>query len=122
MSPENASVFLVEDSPDALKHARNTIQEADHSIIAEATTLEEAFTAINTDSIKGVQVAVIDANLRKRDYSGSDGKDVAEALRRKYPDVKIISYSGLTQSYGDVHIDKNEYDESITLGDVITKL
>ena len=124
MSPENANVFLAEDYPQLREIAKELIEDASHTVVIEVGSLEEALKNIDIGRAKekGVNVAVVDGNLSENDISGSDGRQIAEALRKEIPDITVISFSGQNQDYGDVHVDKNDYEQTSKLGEIITRL
>ncbi len=122
MAPENARVFLAEDDSTFRRAARRFIEGSSHQVSVEANTLGDAISAIPKAKELGVNVAVLDGNLTEDDTSGYDGETLATALRDEIPDIKIVSFSGQPQSYGDVHINKGHFDEVKGLGETITKL
>src|SRR3989344_6802499 len=117
MAPENARVFLAEDDKSFRKFARRFIEGASHQVSVEVSTLGDAIVAIPRAKELGVNVAVVDGNLTADDTSGNDGDMLAAALRKEIPDIKIISFSGQPQSYGDVHISKGKFEDVKGLGE-----
>lgn len=122
MSPENAKVFLAEDDKTFRRIAREVIEDSSHEVLIEASTLEDALEAISQAERLGVNVAVVDGNLTQDDYRGYDGRRIAEALRRQIPGIKIVSFSGNEQDYGDIHVSKGKTDQVFNLGKIITQL
>ncbi len=122
MSPENANVFLVEDDKSFRGYARRFIEGAGHKIVVEVDTFQGALEAISSVKALGVNVAVVDGNLTEEDFSGDDGSRIAAVLREEIPGIKIISFSGNKQSYGDIHVSKCNIEEVKNLGKSITTL
>lgn len=122
MSPENANVFLAEDDNSWKGIARRALERDSHQVLVEVTTLEDAFEAIARAKEIGVNVAVVDGNLSEDDTSGYDGTAIAAALRKEIPEIKIVSFSGQSQSYGDVHVGKGDIDKVQNLGKIVSQL
>ncbi len=119
MSPENAIVFISEDDDLFQEMAIKAIEASSHKVVVVASTLNEALDGIEKAKQEGVNVAVVDGNLTEDDYSGYDGRKISTELRQQIPRIKIVSFSGNKQSYGDVHVDKSDLRN---LGQVITAL
>lgn len=125
MTPENANVFLAEDYPSMRKMAREIIEDAGHQVMAEVASIDDLLLAVQRAKEKGVTVAVVEGNLfedDKDDKSESVGRLIAEILRGQIPGIKIISFSGQNQDFGDVHIDKRNTDQVLRLGDTIREI
>lgn len=122
MAPENAHVFLAEDYPSMRRMAREIIEDAGHQVMAEVARIDDLSSAVERAKEKGVTVAVVDGNLSENDTSGSDGRQIAETLRKEIPGIKIVSFSGQSQDYGDIHIDKSDTDQVLKLGETIAAL
>lgn len=124
MSPENARVFLVEDDKIGVVNTRWFLTEnGGHTIVAEASSLEEALNLIPHLEEKGVNVAVVDGNLSLNDSSGRDGATVAEEIRKRAPNIKIVAYSGEKQDYGDVYVPKPyPFEERVKLEEIVKEL
>lgn len=122
MTPENARVFLAEDYLQMRKMARKIIEDAGHQVMAEVARIGDLPLAVERAKEKAVSVAVVDGNLSEDDTSGSDGWLIYETLKREIPGIKIISFSGQSQEYGDVHIDKRDTDQVLKLGDIIREI
>jgi len=108
MSPENAIVFIAEDDRIFREISIEIIEASSHHVAVVASTLQEALSGIEEAKRKGVNVAVVDGNLTKRDVSGNDGRLISEEIRKQIPNIKIISFSSSEQIYGDVHVDKDD--------------
>lgn len=119
MAPENARVFLIEDSDRIRETIKLRLGLEGHHVVLEAGSVEQAKDEISKAKEIGVQVAVVDGNLSPNDISGKDGTLVAKTIRTELPGVKIVSLSGLPQTYGDVHLHK---DDMRRLGRVINDL
>jgi DNA-binding NtrC family response regulator len=90
MSPEKAKVFIVEDND--VYRDTNTIflENSGHFVVETATSRREALAKIPSLSKKGVNVAVVDANLSKRGISGGDGEEIAKAIKSQHPKITVI--------------------------------
>lgn len=117
--PEKARVFVAEDNLDYLDSLKWVIENAGHTVTLTATSLEDALKAIRTFPQSGIQVASIDGNLGTGVKSGSDGRQMVDAIRNAAPEVKIVGMSGQIITGVDVDLGKDRTEE---LGKVITKL
>lgn len=106
MSPERAKVFIAEDQEDWRNWVKKSLEKSGHEIAIVASSPEEALEAVNQLADLGVQVAIVDGNLRRNEVSGEDGKAIIEAIRNRAPDVKVIGFSGLEVKGADVNFSK----------------
>ena len=67
----------------------------------------------------GINLALIDGNLKKDDDSGADGQAVLSAIRTKAPGVITIGVSGLSVPGADQQVSKGKIEN---LGEVIREL
>lgn len=104
--PQQARIFLVEDDILEVQEVKYFLEKADHKIVAEAKSLEEALNLIPQLSEKGINIAIVDGNLTSGDSSGKDGQTVATAIRKQSKGIKIVAYSGKKYDYGDVFMPK----------------
>lgn len=109
MSPEKAKAFLVEDDWMAAWRTKNYLEKGGHSVLLEATTLEEALALVPRLEQEGVNVAVVDGNLSKEGKDGADGRKVVEAIRGQAPNIKIVVYSRGDYNYGDEGVPKPRF-------------
>lgn len=100
MSPEK--VFIVDDDEAARELFGILLEDDGHKIVLEAGSLPEALEKVEEIKGKGVSVAIIDGSLTRPRVI--DGNQVAEAIRRIAPEVKIIGFSGEEVSFGDVNL------------------
>ena len=119
MAPEHATVYISEDDKLFREMAVEIIEAAEHKVVVVASTVREALDGIEKAKQEGVNVAVVDGNLTKEAYSGYDGELVSRELRKQIPGIKIVSFSGNKQTYGDSHVEKGNVME---LGKAITAL
>ncbi len=101
MPPENANVFLVDDSEDIRDTLRYHLTKAGHRVVAEASTLEDALDAITLLEERDVDVALVDGNLTPSSSGGLDGGTVANKFRNKFPGKSLFSISGDEQPWSD---------------------
>lgn len=94
MSPDNARIFFVEDDVPYRETYTMVLKTKGHSVVAFAGSQEEALKIVPQLKEKGVQVAIVDGNLTKDDFSGLDGEDIANAIRKHDPKIKIIGNAG----------------------------
>lgn len=117
--PEKARVFAAEDNADFLDNIDFVLDMAGHSLVLQATTLEEALAVIRTLPEHGIQVASVDGNLTKNVKTGSDGRQMVEAIRNFAPGVKIVGMSGESMENVDIDLGKDKIGE---LGKIVTAL
>jgi CheY-like chemotaxis protein len=91
---KEAKIFIAQDDEGTLRLLGKFIAASNHSVVATASTLEQADKVIPTFVQLGVQVAVLDANLTEDDSSGMDGQIMTGMIRTLFPDVKIVGLSG----------------------------
>ncbi|MFH1192513.1 MAG: response regulator [bacterium] len=91
-------IVIIEDEELCREHTATICEKVGHQIVAKFGSKEEAINGIET----GFQadIAILDANLTKKDSSGKDGTEIATLLKKKYPNTIIIQYSLCTVSYG----------------------
>lgn len=90
--PPEAKVFIAEDRAKWQATYERILPIGGHSVVATATTMDEASEVIPTLGDLGVQVAIVDGNLGE-DTNGEDGRLIADQLRNLYPDIKIVGAS-----------------------------
>lgn len=119
MSPEKAKVFVAEDNPFWQEIIEKYLTEAGHTVVAKATTRDQALSMVNQLKKLGVDVATIDGNLNKYESEGYDGQAVLMAIRDKAPNVKTVGMSGNNVIGTDVDLGK---DNAWNLGNVVKDL
>ena len=122
MAPEQAKVFLAEDDIGLRGTIKGLVNKAGHEVVGEAGTLNGAVAAIEELKVLGVNVAVLDGNLTEEDFSGDDGAQIATALRKEIPGIRIVSLSAQAQTYGDAHVSKGDFKAVVNLGKTINNL
>ena len=117
--PENARVFIAEDNPQFLEAFGRKLSRAGHIVVSTATSLTDGLDAIKQFEILKVQAAVLDGNLSPNDESGSDGRDLVEAIGRLAPNVKTVGMSASKIEGVTIDLGKKNYSD---LAAVITSL
>jgi len=115
--PKNAKVFLVEDYQDLRKVAKSWIEDAGHKVVLEASQKEEALGKVESAKAMGVNVGVVDGSLGG---GPTDGPQIADALKKAIPEIKIVSFSANSVNWGDANPLKPN--DVINLGKIITEL
>ena len=95
-------IFIVDD----YEPVRTLIKlwlEGHHKVVATAATYEDAMLSVPKLIAVGAQVAILDGSLG---HSQNDGQEIADAIRKAAPSIKIISSSGQIRSWGDVNLMK----------------
>lgn len=120
--PRKAKVFLVDDNENIRNSIKESLEREGHEVLIEAGSLEEALIKISDVAQKGVTIAIIDGSLSPPGTAfTNDGEKVASALKKKAPDIKIISFSSHRANWGDKNLIKSEVAAS-QLGGIITDL
>jgi CheY-like chemotaxis protein len=119
MSPEKARVFVVEDNERFQKIIIKRLKKAGHSVVATATTLDQALAMVDQLEQLGVGVAVLDGNLSDYDVSGNDGREILKAIQKKDPNVITVGMSLDDFEGTDVDLGK---DNVGNLGEVVKSL
>jgi len=87
-------VFVVEDDDYERRRLGYDLKEADHVIVAEAKTKEEAMMIVPTLGDLGVRAAIVDGNLTEGVGTGKDGREVTERIKDLYGDeIAVISHT-----------------------------
>jgi len=115
--PKNGIVFLVEDDQYLRRVEKLWVESENNKVVLEASSLAEALEKVKSAKEEGVNVGVIDGSL---DSGPTNGPQVAEALKRAVPGVKIISFSGEQVEWGDENPTKP--DNITKLGKIVAKL
>lgn len=120
--PPEAKVFYVEDDQYLSKSIKGLIEIKGHKVVFEVHDLETALEGARNIVEIGANVAVLDGNLKPKDFSCSDGWQIATLLRETKPDIKIVACSGeKTADYGDIFVSK-KFPEVLELPKVIMGL
>lgn len=101
--PHNAKIFIAEDDPRLLNTEKIMLRIAGHEVVLEALSLDKALDNVNFAKTKKVDVAVLDGNLGN---GLSDGRQIADALRKEVPGVRIVALSGHPTTWGDLNLRK----------------
>jgi len=101
-----ANIFLVEDIERLRRQAKTFLEQREHQVVLEAGTLKNALTAVKQLAALSVNIAVLDANLELGHEDGNDGQQIAEAIRRECPEIKILTWSQANYGWGDAHCPK----------------
>lgn len=86
LMPKEARVYSVEDNQEHRLRIKVALEAAGHTLVGYADNEDDAILAFDSFGQLGVQVVTID------DYIvGGKGKVVALALRKRFPDIKILA-------------------------------
>lgn len=91
--PEKAKVFVAEDDPGWQARIQRYLARSNHQLVLTAQSLPESLAAINRFQELQIQVAIIDGNLDN--LKGTDGIELAQAIKDRAPNVKTIGFSAL---------------------------
>ncbi len=116
--PERARVLVAEDNLSILDALTKILKSAHHTVLA-ASTLEDALKIISNPRKRGIQVAVLDANLTKGDKSGSDGRQMVAAIKVVDPNITTIGISGEPMDYVDQYVGTEKI---ANLAEIVTRL
>lgn len=92
MTPDvEARIFIAEDNKDHLALTEIALrQDPRNTVFERAATLEQALTSIRSFAERGINVALLDANLYPGDNSGQDGVLMLREIRKAFPNVKVV--------------------------------
>lgn len=106
---EEARVVVIEDDEMHRELARQYLAKRKHSVVAEASTVPEAFVLVDRIAASEIEADVIllDGNLTPEAYDGEDARRIAERMSEARVTAKIIGFSlGSMEEYGvEVHAD-----------------
>ena len=115
----NAKAFIAEDDSDWQEIYRDILEVEGHQVLLTATSRPEALAAVDKLFELGIDLALIDGNLNKRDNDGADGQAVLAAIRTKAPNVKTVGVSALSVPGADAQASKIRIER---LGEVVKNL
>ncbi len=98
---EREKILLADDLP-FVRDAIAGFLRTKHEVVAQAGSIEEVRELL--ESGKKFSVAIVDGSMP---YEG-DGEAAAALIRKKYPNVKIISLSANLQKWGDINLSKHD--------------
>ncbi|UZE93079.1 MAG: response regulator [Candidatus Nealsonbacteria bacterium] len=120
--PKKAKVFLVDDNENIRNLIKESLKQEGHEVLIEARSLKEALIKIKDASRKGVTIAIVDGSLvPPGDTFTNDGEKIASTLRKKIPNIRIISFSSHLANWGDKNLVKSKVAIS-QLGEIVTDL
>jgi DNA-binding NtrC family response regulator len=99
---EGEKLFLIDDDT-RIRQLLAQILGRGHKVVAEAVSFWAVKEAIEAGLPEEPTIAIVDDKMPKE----GDGKLVADFLRVKFPKIKIVSFSGDLQSYGDINLKKS---------------
>ena len=122
VSPENTKVFHAEDHS-MVRRTVSIVAErlGGHSVVATATSYEEALEMIDQLDELDVNVAIIDGNLTKGKNTGEEGAAIAHLIKEKHPHITTIGLSLNPVEGVDIMIEKGS-DDVARLGEIIRDL
>ena len=123
---QNARIFLAHDSADMRRMYCSLLAGYGLSVVVETGTPKGAFMTLANRSFSKykIDVALVATDLTpesREDFEGRDGAGIAEAIKREFPNVKVVVlYPLKTVSYGDVQV--QEINPIKDLAEAITSL
>ncbi|HKB88046.1 MAG TPA: hypothetical protein VKC53_00170 [Patescibacteria group bacterium] len=103
----NERLLLINDNLPTLD-LLSRILSREHEIVASISSAIEFKQKLEDGSLVGSTVAIVDDRMPREGM----GKGIAQKLRQDFPNIKIISFSGQLQDWGDVNL-RNSPDTSI---------
>ncbi len=97
-----ARIFLVEDHDKTRELAKHHLRQKGHQVI-DASTLSAALDTVDSLNSLGIEIAVLDGNLRPGLSSGDDGRMISKAIRQACPEIKILCWSRQQYDWGDAY-------------------
>ena len=111
----SVKIFLAEDRDKYYENLLDSLRNRGYDVLLSARNIEQALQIINNSQFAEIEVAILDGNLDPISESGEDGRLMAQAIRQKHPNVKIICWSMGSYDWGDVCIKKSRSFNSIEL-------
>jgi CheY-like chemotaxis protein len=110
---EGARVLVIDDESRIRGIVRRNLEVCGHSVAGEAGSVDTAEALVNRiaegDGSDQVDAAVVDGNLRRNVYDGTDGARVAKHIRDTLGSVIIVGMSlGGPVAGADVNIPKHD--------------
>ena len=102
MSKE-AKIFLAEDQLRIRELLKQSLGENNHRVVLEAGSLSEAKGKIESAAEGDINIAILDGDLGT---GRTDGVELSNLLRKRFPSIKIIPFSFLKVDWGDVNTTK----------------
>lgn len=102
-----ARILIVEDYEVISQLLTRSMKMWGHEVVGVAANLSSALEEARLAKEKGVQVAIVDGDLKSGAPWTSDGETVAAALREYAPDVRIIAHTAHAKGeYGHFFVPK----------------
>lgn len=116
--PKRAKVFLVDRDKKFRDLVREMLADSEHRIVLEASSVLEALKKVEEARKKGINVGIIDDSLSFY-YTPSDGAEIARALRKEVPNIKIISPTSWKTDWSNENLDKMKV---FQIGEKVTEM
>jgi DNA-binding response OmpR family regulator len=107
---EKINIFVVEDQPTIRKLLKILFSDEDMIVVGESSSFAETKGKIESGDLENINVVILDGNLGT---GQDDGKKLAEILRGKNHDIKILPFSGMDVDWGDSRTNKGSDPEII---------
>lgn len=115
---ENARVVVFEDRESIRSLIHIVLDGTGHSIVQQATTMQEAQDIISKMEDGDIDIAIVDGNLDVTCHNGSDGIRITSLLREKFNNVVVLGMSATHHNHlANRNLDKST--EVINLGSII---
>lgn len=112
MCPAEARVAVFEDISDQRRIMTRNLTALGHTVVAEASNMQEAKDLIPQLDDLGIQVAIVDGNLGTwtKETAGRDGSEIAKGIKESNPNITVIGWSGDLIEGADMRFGKSDYD------------
>lgn len=114
---KNTNIFLVEDDASMVRLLVKILKFFGHQVVLITNNVQDALENLDLLETLNVRLAILDGRFLDKP-SGQEvddaGKQVAEAIRAMYSNIKIIAYAGQPEDYGDIFLQKPASLEAIS--------
>jgi DNA-binding NarL/FixJ family response regulator len=107
---EKIKIFVAEDQPTIRKLLRILFTDEDMTVVDEASSFVETKGKIESGDLKDIDIVILDGNLGT---GQDDGKKLAEILKEKNSNIKIVPFSFMDVNWGDAKTNKGSDPEII---------
>lgn len=107
MSPENANICIIDDTPWYITGLKKVFENSDHKVLLTTSTKDEALELVDRFEQNEIDIVLLDTKLVPGDEEGRESGEILKKILKVAPNVKVITMSsGHPLEGGDVKITK----------------